>query len=95
MLSSSLLNRIGWRPFDDRKDISMDGTMKSKCVSVGHKDVFVNDERLYSLSISTDKWSNLHKFEDHWDGRLPSEIIDPQLIINKFPEVNDLVNALK
>jgi len=96
MISAELLDRIQWQPFDNIKDNSMDRCMKEKCEKIGVKEYFVRDERLKAASISTNKWVNKHVFEHHWSGAIPSEkIFDKRFIIQQFPEVNDLLSALK
>jgi glycosyltransferase involved in cell wall biosynthesis len=99
MISASLLDKLGWQPFNDLKDHSMDRAMKDKCAAVGFNDFFVRDRRLVCVSVSVpEKWKNLHDFEAHWDGRIPSEkIFDVQDFIdtNHFPEANDLQRAIQ
>ena len=39
------------------------------------------------LSISTDKWTNKHKFSDHWSGDLKSTHMNNELLKNNFNEI--------
>lgn len=86
MLSKKLLDLIDWQPFDPTKQSSMDAHMKKKCAAVGYNDFFVRED-IKAMSISTDMWDNMHKFEDHWSGRLPSDKIeDVDNFLKQFPE---------
>ena len=87
LLSKKLLDLLDWKPFDPTKDSSMDSSMKMKSAQFGYHDFMVKDESAMALSISTDKWDNMHKFNDHWDGKLPSEkITDVPGFLKQFPE---------
>jgi hypothetical protein len=48
------------------------------------------EEDIIPLSISTYKWPNKHKFNDHWGGVLPSKRMEnPKAFIEThFPEAN-------
>jgi hypothetical protein len=99
LISSSLLDKIGWQPFDDKKDNSMDRCMKEKCAKLGIHDFFVKDSRLLAASISVNPkhWVNKHNFEHHWQGIIPRSVkmFDSQEFINQhFPEANQLQKAL-
>lgn len=86
MLSKKLLDLIDWQPFDSTKDSSMDASMKQKCAAVGYHDFFVRED-VKAMSISTDMWDNMHKFEDHWSGKLPSDKIENvEEFLKQFPE---------
>lgn len=89
MLSRKLLDAIDWKPFDDTKEGSLDRSMKDKAAKVGFKDIFVVDNRIKAMSISTPKWSNKHKFIHHWSGMLPSQrITNPENFYKEyFPEI--------
>lgn len=94
VLSRKLLDLIGWKPFDDTKDNSLDRSMKEKSKAVGFKDYFVIDPSLKALSISTDRWINKHKFIHHEVGPLPSEMYTQiemeQFLVRYFPEAYQL-----
>lgn len=86
MLSAKLLNLIGWKPFDDIKDNGLDGSMKEICAKLGYHDFFVKED-IKAVSISTSKWPNKHKFEEHYSNKLPSEkIADVDGFLKEFPE---------
>lgn len=89
MLSRRLIEALDWKPFDPTWDNSLDRSMKDKSKPYGYPDFMVHDDRLKSLSISTNRWPNKHIFEMHWDGRIPSEKINEpdKWIDHNFPEV--------
>lgn len=91
MLSRELLDKINWTPFDSDKNSSLDRSMKDKARSVGVNEFHVMDARLKAVSISTNRWDNLHDFRMHWTGILPSEKIDDvQKFLINFPEANEI-----
>lgn len=91
MLSRKLLDKIDWQPFDSTKDSSLDRSMKDKAKAVGVSDYHVNDDRIKCVSISTNRWVNLHKFEMHWSNLMPStKIFDMTEILQEFPEANEV-----
>jgi hypothetical protein len=53
--------------------------------------ILPNDGQIKLLSISTNKWDNKHKFQDHWTGALKSERCDISLIENGFNELKELL----
>lgn len=97
MISAELLDRLEWNPFLARLDNSMDGSMQERCLAAGGKSYMVRNEKIKSVSISTDVWENKHQFSDHINGTLPSEIIeDPfKWIENNFPEAIEVCASLK
>lgn len=97
VLSHRFLERINWQPFDKRLNSGLDWAMWLRAIvtdaSVG---VFDSDEVKF-LSISTDKWDNKHKFDDHWGGKLKSEKIygnDREAFLKSFPEIYHLHEIL-
>lgn len=91
MLSRRLLDAIGWQPFSQTLDNSLDWSMKDKAKKVGFTDFMVHDESLKALSISTNRWLNKHRFEMHFDGTVPSERIeDVDGFLKNFPEVKQI-----
>jgi hypothetical protein len=97
MLSNRFLDKINWQPFDKRLNSGLDWAMWLRAIisdaSIG---IFDADE-IQFLSISTDKWENKHKFEDHWTGKLKSERITGKeqiAFLQSFPEIYDLQNEL-
>lgn len=75
LLSARIMERMMYSPFDGKLNNSLDWSMHNRVTMVEGKIVAVEDESVMSLSISDARWPNKHKFEEHWDGRLPSEKI--------------------
>lgn len=73
LVSARILHKMNWHPFDDTKNNSMDWQMYMRALQHGGTVGLVNGDHLVSLSISTNAWSNLHKFEDHWNDVVPSK----------------------
>lgn len=90
MLSRRMLEDTGWLPFNPILDNSLDRSMKDRAYEAGFNDFMVHDDRLKSLSISTNKWPNKHKFEMHWSGMIPSEKIELESVLKDFPELNKI-----
>lgn len=98
LISSKVLDKIQWKPFLETLDNSMDGSMIEKCTQVAANIHLVRNEKIKSLSISTDKWVNKHKFEDHYHtNHLPSEKIDnaDEWVEDNFPEAKKVCESLK
>lgn len=93
VLSARILEKIGWKPFDDKLDNSLDYEMNRKVELVGGKIKMYRGKEIKALSISTNKWVNKHKYSDHESGRLPSEEVDVNYLIdNNFPEAKQVFN---
>jgi hypothetical protein len=75
LLSARVLDRIGWKPFADTADASMDHWMVTKVNKAGGKALTIDNKQVISLSISTDRWINKHRFKDHEKGALKNESI--------------------
>lgn len=93
IISARILEKMGWEPFDRTKDHSMDAQMHSKVLDNGGSVKSFEDD-VHAMSISTNLWNNLHKFNMHWDNILPSTKIhgdDMNEFINKyFPDIENL-----
>lgn len=86
MISGKLLDTVGWKPFSDHLDNSLDRSMKDRC----KKDYLVL-ENIKSVSISTNLWPNKHFFSHHWLNVLPStKVSDVPAFLKEFPELNEL-----
>lgn len=70
LLSARILKKLNWKPFTDGKDGSLDYDMLLRVKRAFGKVTMVRHPELISLSISTDQWSNKHRFEDHVKGEL-------------------------
>lgn len=76
------LDSINWKPFDDTQDNSLDWTMYNKLPN----NVLVEDDSIFSMAISCNKWPNKHTFSAHWDNKYPSKRIDDLSFLKNFPE---------
>jgi hypothetical protein len=84
VLSIEFLKRINFKPFDSNLNAGLDWSMYLKAKNVG---LLPNTKTIQCLSISTNKWGNKHKFEDHWIGKLKSEKCNLKRLIN-FKELD-------
>jgi hypothetical protein len=71
-------------PFENHLNAGLDWSMYLKAENVG---LLPNTKTIQCLSISTNKWGNKHKFEDHWNGVLKSDKCDLKLLKN-FKELD-------
>lgn len=87
VISRRILEKINWAPFDETKSRSMDHQMMVAVQKAGGAIKLLATDDIKSLSISTSLWGNMHIFEDHWMGRLPSHVIqDHNFLPTHFPE---------
>jgi len=88
IVSARIMDAFDWKPFDDNKDHSMDWQMFIRVQRAGGKMKLITGHHIKSLSISTNRWANLHKFEDHWMNKVPSNSIriSPEWVDEIFPE---------
>ena len=92
VLRADFLNKIQWSPFDQRLSSGLDWSMWLKAMKTNQEiGILPDDGQIKLLSISTNKWSNKHKFTDHWTGSLKSERCDVSLIENGFSELKELL----
>jgi hypothetical protein len=93
VLRADLLQKINWQPFDPRLSSGLDWSMYLKTIRLVDEIAVIKDEEkdVRLLSISTDKWTNKHKFSDHWNGALKSERCDVALLDNGFNELKSLL----
>lgn len=94
IIRSNILDKIDWKPFDDHAHGSMDCTMYHKILNAGGRIQCVNDPKYVALSISTNLWSNMRIFEQHWNDTTENERID-HTILGEFPEALQFFNELK
>lgn len=87
MISARVLSKINYAPFDPKLDSSLDYSMIGNVNKHGCCKTITADD-ICSLSISTNKWTNLHKFDQHWFGMLKSEKIKEPIpfLMKHFPE---------
>lgn len=88
LLSSKVLDMMHWQPFNDELDRSLDNSMQQRVTGLAGKIQLIDNSKIKSLSISTDRWINKHRFFDHYNNILPSERVDnPNQFVNEnFPE---------
>ncbi len=89
VLRSDMLAGMNWAPFDPRLSSGLDWSMYLKAIRLIDNLAVIKDEEkdIRLLSISTNKWSNKHKFSDHWDGALKSTHMNNELLKNNFEEI--------
>ena len=92
VLSTRLLNKLNWQPFDKRLSSGLDWSMWLKSLASDASIGIFEDPDLKLLSISTHAWGNKHKFTDHWTGSLSrsSEKLgnkEEDELFKSFPEV--------
>lgn len=90
ILSKRILDKIGWKPFDDGLNNSLDFSMWDKVLKSGGKIKILEDDNLKLLSISTNLWQNKHNFEQHWSNIIPSEKIHSKDFFVDFKEIFEL-----
>lgn len=92
LISARILDKMSWKPFEDNKNNSMDFAMFNKVKQLGGKYALVKDADLVPLSLSTNRWENKHKFEDHWNNLVPGKNIRLNVteVIEQFPEVESI-----
>jgi hypothetical protein len=92
MISARILDKMDWKPFSDEKNHNMDYMMFRKCYTLGGAIALMESDNLKSLSISTNRWDNMHKFEDHWSDKVPAKSVrlDERILIKEFPEINEI-----
>lgn len=97
MISRRMLDRMQFKPFNDRMDSSLDHSMQQTVTHLAGRVHVVSNIFISSVSISTDIWPNKHQFEQHWSGELPSQKIENVLewIENNYPEAIKVCESLK
>jgi hypothetical protein len=93
IISRSVLDKLHFKPFEDRLEQSLDYSMQQRCRSVAARIFTLETENVKSLSISTDQWSNMHRFSDHWGDETGHQLLPSKRIKNadewiqqNFPE---------
>lgn len=92
VVSARIMDKFGWEPFNDLANNSMDWQMYQRVLSNGGKCKLIEGGHIKSLSISTNRWSNMHKFEDHWNDKVPSRShrLDSTWVCEEFEEINKI-----
>jgi len=96
LISSRVLDKLNWEPFDDILDSSLDHSMVTRIQSVGGTSNLIEDTEILSVSISTNFWPNKHRFLDHYNNILPSKRVPfaENWAANYFPEALTLKQEL-
>jgi hypothetical protein len=88
VLRCDFLNDINYKPFDENLNAGLDWSMWFKAMNTHQKiGIFEEQSNIQLLSISTNKWTNKHKFDDHWNGKLQSKICKIDLLNENFNEI--------
>lgn len=97
MLSRRLLDKIRFKPFNDRLEGNLDHSMQQNSIQQAARIHMVDDKNIIALSLSSNLWDNKHKFWDHYSGKIPSKrMLDvDNWIENNFPEAKILCESLK
>jgi hypothetical protein len=91
-LNREFLEAINWTPFNAQLNSGLDWSMWLKAMKSNQEiGILECDNSVQLLSISTNKWSNKHKFTDHWTGSLKSERSDVSLLEKEFSELKTLL----
>jgi hypothetical protein len=95
LISRQVLTCLQWKPFSDHLDSSLDRSMNERVRQAVGSIQLIDNLKIKSCSISTDEWINKHKFNDCFNGVLPSEIIPnvEEWIDQNFPEAKLVFNA--
>lgn len=88
VLSRKILDRMDWKPIADDLNNSIDYSMYKRILALDGKCELLKTKDIQSLSISTNRWPNKHKFNDHYSNKLPSlRMADfGKWLDEKFPE---------
>jgi hypothetical protein len=90
VLGRNILKKIGYRPFDDRLDASLDWSMWNR-INRHHPKIHILPYLTGQLvSISTNRWPNKHQFEEHWNNILPSIKEDADKFVVNYPEIHEV-----
>jgi hypothetical protein len=87
VLSSRILKKMNWTPFEDTRDSSLDYSMWNKCIALNGKFQTIPAAKGQLLSISHYSWVNKHKFDEHWSNKIPSIKIDVKELLTEFTEL--------
>lgn len=92
LLSKRILDKMNWEPIQETLNNSIDWSMYQNILRAGGRVELISYNNIQSLSISTDRWPNMHKFEDHYFNKLPSMRISKfiEWLDNRFPEYKEV-----
>lgn len=89
LITARALDKLDWRPFHNHLNSSLDYNMFKRIPN----NRMVYNGSIKALSLSTDRWPNKHKFEEHWNNILPSKRIFKvhEFCKEWFPEYNQII----
>jgi hypothetical protein len=92
VLRSDILEKMNWTPFQESLSAGLDWSMYLKLIQLTDGIAVIKDEQqdIRLLSISTNRWPNKHKFEDHWSGKLLSKRLDNKILNKNFSDIFEL-----
>lgn len=92
VLRADMLQKMNWTPFQESLSAGLDWSMYLKLIQLTDGIAVIKDEQkdIRLLSISTNKWPNKHKFEDHWSGKLLSKRLDNKILNKNFSDIFEL-----
>jgi hypothetical protein len=88
LISSRILDKIDWTPFDGSLNRGLDGSMSKTIINHGGKTKLVENENLVLVGVGCDKWENFS------DAIKRPKIDNYDLVISSFPEVIQFYNSL-
>lgn len=88
VVSAHILDEFDWKPFVDSANNSMDFAMFNKVKANAGQYTMITGDHIKALSISTNRWPNMHRFDDHWNDKVPAKSVRLQTewIDIEFPE---------
>lgn len=92
VLSRHILSKMDWKPIADDLNNSIDFSMYKNVLANQGNVMLLKTAGIQSLSISCDQWPNMHKFNDHYSNKLPSDRMHDfgKWLDEKFPEHKDI-----
>lgn len=92
VISRRMLERMNWQPIEDKIDRSIDWSMYQNVLKLKGKVEMITGKEMASLSISTNRWPNMHQFEEHYTNKLPSPRMPGFLdwLEERFPEYKSI-----
>lgn len=92
VISARILDLMQWNPIRPDLNSSIDYSMYKNVLDKGGKVKLLKTDVIHSLSISTNRWTNMHKFEQHWTNKLPSDRRPDYLewLEKRFPEYKEV-----
>jgi hypothetical protein len=90
IISKSMLQKINYTPFNPTLDSSLDWSMWQQVHKHNPRIKILDESQCQLVSISTNKWVNKHKFDDHWTDKMPSVKIPETSFLKLYPEIHEI-----